>query len=454
MKKNLLLLATFILLLVLGFFFEERRQLIEQVETRTKFFLLDSKIKNATKINLPSIGLIKKNGKWLVESSSYPVDEQVIESLREDIEGIKFLEKLDVSDDLRKSFFEFQNHKITIENMSEKILLRLGDLNQVTGLFYLEFGKDLYLVEIDAPAKFVYQDEIHKKKMKYIELKDLIVASEAQVLKKGLAHLINFSLVEKIEFSPIMNRSFTVGKEGIIEPLPPKGIKVFADVFKDIENLSDEISIQNIFSNEGLGESIAKVTFGRTNESPLELELYKNHQGEMGYFLSINSVPNKIFQVDDSKLQLFFLGHQNFWNKKIDFEENLSELRDVEFIVKDSNNKKEAKFKIDNLKKFKIKALDKNVVYEEKYLNLLFNILFATTEFQQAREVGSFADLNLEGKNYFAITLEILEREFKFYFFEKRIFLIDTKNEVYLRYEYDLGEFRPSKFEDFVKGKN
>lgn len=451
MKKNLFLSIILFALIFITFFIEERSQ-VESFERSVASSLINpQKIPNLSQINFEKISLIKDK-KWLLEKSHYPVSEEYIDSLKNEFSSLKIVDEISYKEEELKNFFQFQDHTFKLIFLDKEITLRLGDVNQVTGYFYIlktsENKTKLYLCKVAKSIERAYQDEIQKRIFQYIEFKNLITESSTLSLRKGLEEMIDWENLNLVSFDPDLYRPFEVKDSGIISPLPPEGVTIIKNTFKDLKELLKKISPLTLIEKENFKLSpTTEIIF--KGEEEVHFLLYKSYKGREGFFLEISSYPDYLIELDAKELQFFYLTHQDFWSKKIHFDVDFEKLENIEFDFIFPKEKRTERFVIENFRTFKISS-SKGFKINEQSFNLIFNIIFGVDKFKKARLLGELHDLKLKNKD-FEIGIKILGRSFTIVVSHKQIFVIDDEKKYYLMYDFDLGELTPRSSKDFFK---
>lgn len=453
MKKNLVLILVLCALIFIAFLIEERVKLNEFNESVQTQKVIKEKFENLNRVILPKFSLVNTST-WKLADSMYPVSNEFLKKIVDELSSLKLVQELKYNESDLKSFFQYQDHLIRLEFDQKEINLRLGDVNQITGYFYLLYSKKneskLYLVELDNNFTRAYQDEVQKRMIQYIEFKNLISAKAGVALKDGLSYLIDWKNLNRVELDPNLYRSFEVIDSGIISPLPPKGIQVIKNVYSNLQKIMDDVILEEVIKKEEMPlDLISKISFFE-NDKEVKFELFRTYKNENAAFLSLSSYPDFLFKLNSEKLSFFSLNHQDFWNKKIHFDVDFASLNKVEFILSFPREKRSEKFLVEDFETFKVIPKNSKLIISQNFFNLLFNIVFGGAEFKQARLVGELKDLKINASD-FEMEISILDRKLKLQVVSKHIFIIDDENKYYLQYDYDLGNLTPTSSKNFFK---
>jgi len=401
-------------------------------------------------ISLKNTKVFKDKYQWVIGELNYPADSNKMKTFIKSLSGIKKLKVIESKDNVGENFFQHQDHPFIVQTFDKEIFYRLGDISPVTGHFYLERSangkKELFLCEDTNVYDGIYKSKLEAEYQKYLRLKDLVSMLPMALIEENLFIKFNWIGVQSVKIDNKRNRWFEVNFEKQ-ETIP----NVTASIeYKNVENvfksLLKSIRVFSIYTNKssGLDEKLATVEIKKP-KSITTIELYGTLDGQNGYFVKLDG-NDLIYQIEEKASVFFYSNVQDFWNKKIHYNQKLSEIKTLDFSVGD-RPKNKVDFFVNDLTEFKFETKDKRVNgINTSNFNFLFNLVLGLTEFREAKFITSSAKHNAAR---FKLYVDILDKKLCINFFKSQIIVSDIVNKVDYFYPFNNSLLKASAIEDF-----
>lgn len=437
--KNLILLCILISLILLAYFYDDK-QITQNDDGITREIgqqIFNFDLNKLTSLELPYSKVRLIEGQWIVTDKLYEADKSILNKVIERLNNIHVLRQLKVNPNELEDFFIDQNLFFKIETFEKSLEIRLGDVSESTGNFYMLVSRDgkqkLYLCHDTSFFEGFYRTEIEANLQRYLSLKNLVILKPLQLIDRKVFKDIDFEKVESIELKNTeqqfslnltKNKTFPTPIEGLPEMDLKKLLKekMMSTRFIEIESLKTQL-----FDNE---LSSLKVF---SNEETYDYVLYTLKDSEQGFFL-VDEIKRKVFTLDSKNIGFMISNVDDFWSKRVMLPATSFKSNDTLKFFLGKSDKKLFPFEVYNLKNFTIRSLDKSIsLIENNLFNTLFAMIFAQGEFNQAFTVEKIENLELI-KKYEGIFFELLGRKFFVFKHKGKLFLIDRDNSLQFLY--------------------
>jgi hypothetical protein len=427
MIKNLLLLIILSALIGFTYYWEEldkKKKYTSQTEYKKLFSFM---AQDVLEINLTNLKLIKKDSRWIIGELDYKASKTKVDYILKTLEGLQIISKLKIDPRKYEEFFTHQNHSFRIRTFDNEYFLRLGDISNISGFFYLELSlagqKNLYLVKDDNIYEGLYKNALEAEFQKYISFKKIITSAPQQLIDNNLLPYFKFNLLETVAITAKSRPKFELNlKENKTTPQIFKNLK-YKNIRQHFISLFKSLNVESIrkIKTNVLSELQSSIIFIQ-NGSNIELRLYGKLNDELGSYITISN-SDWIYSISDKSKKVFFVDVQDFWNKKFIYPRAIHEYDRFIFELGDTNN--QYKFEVDDISNFEIKIDDNRLdSINAGNLNLLFNIMFNLVNFKESRFVYNYLS-NLD-KNIPTFELKLLNKRFKFQFLQYLIIVQDV----------------------------
>ncbi|MEX0798849.1 MAG: hypothetical protein WEB87_01165 [Bacteriovoracaceae bacterium] len=402
---------------------------------------------NLVEISLPHSKLIKDGQELIVADLGHPADTSKTLKLINKLNSLRSLKELKVSDEKKEEFFSHQDHFIRVKTFEREWELRLGDVSELTGNFYIQIFKNgkqrLYLAKDVSLFEGFYQNELEADLRKYLELKNIIAAKPFDFADKRLFARIHSKELRKVKIDNKRVRWFELDfTSNTTTPAPPEGIQT-ADLKRTLSNLLEKSLFLKFFEmkKNALENPLSKLKL-RTESEEVSAELYGSMNGRRGLFVMKSNEPDRIYELEGEAAQLFFENVQVFWDKRL----NIS---GIDFKSKErlrfslgADRNRARQFEISNVKEFKVEAMDPSIqIKDQKYFNLLFNAILANRGFEQALSVAYHTKEELEQriKRFESkVFMRVFDKDLVFSYQDGLLVLLDLKHSLELVFPSDL----------------
>ena len=395
-------------------------------------------------IHLPKVKISREKHGLIVKDISLPVDKRKVSALVEKLSGLRSLKTLnDANNGNVSQYFAHQDHFILVKSSVGEIRLRLGDVSEVTGNFYVQLihgdKQSLHIVKDTSFFEGFYKNELEANLRKYLDLKDLVSAKPIDYADKSLFGEIDIASAQKLKVDNRRNRWFELDLVNeTTTPAPPRGIRA-ANLKELVAKNLETLRFASVLKLDGgvLDDGLSRLELQLKNENKA-CELFGVFNGRRGLFAKLDSDPDRIYELEDKGGRLFFETLQSFWRKVPDLgPTNLSTLQSLDFSL-GADKAKLAKFRVPDLGSFTIAPGEDGIeVKNQEYFNLLFNVLFSGNGFEQAGMANQLSEKELGSKIAQAkskIFLNVFGKRFVFILSDGTLTLLDEDNLVELVY--------------------
>lgn len=291
------------------------------------------------------------------------------------------------------------------------------DFNPITGAFYLSLNtsNDIHLIEDTYTFNGFYKNEQELFKKRYESLVNLL-NSDLNYFKRK--RVFNGLEIKKLISKSSTNRAFIIDfNANSISPLPPKGVE-----HVNLSLVRDQLQDMSYLETK---ESLARSKLVSTLLIN-DLETVKIFKQDDKYYIHRRA---KFFEVKRDDLNYLIGSMQNLWIKKvnIDFVKRINESKMI-FTI-EYQDKTFNEFTLKDLNVFSYKE-NQGREFNKNYLNLLFNVIFNATPFEEAKFILSDVRQKCTG-----IKLSISKRQFCFIQNGKDLRLIDINSKLEYFYQ-------------------
>lgn len=394
--KNSLLVVIIIALIGAAYYLDQKEDVVDLAPNRLKGEkIFKIKLDDLREIHLPKTKLKNNKGKWLVTDLLYPVDRKLLGELVNRLNNIHVLKEIKVNEKVIDDFFKYQNHYIKLLSFEDNMEVRLGDVSQVTGHFYMQIYKNrqqkLYLCHDTTFFQGFYRTEEEANMQRYLGFKNLVLLTPKKLIEKKVLKDIDIDSLRKVSFEAISVEPFTMDIESnSTEPKTPAQIQKL-NFRSSLKAIKENLFFEKFYERDDqiLNKRISSTTFQFINKSKIEFELFGEMDKRNGYFLTITN-DKTIYELDAKSISFFISQLSDFWLKKLLLPKTQFSGNDAFEIKLSQDNKKWYKFEVFDLKQFKIKSLQDNVTVNPEIQNFdqLFNLLFGQNQFKVATKLS------------------------------------------------------------------
>jgi hypothetical protein len=362
MKRNLTLFGVFLVLLIATYFLQEKRVENEKTHAQLENLLLKTEI---THLKLPNVEAVKKNGQWWAGSQllSHNTFKQIEKKLSE-IKKVK-----DISGD-PKSYFP---HPISIEVNHEKWVL--GDLSLDKQSFYISKGDKIFLAYIEGESTHLTQNELEIEGIKLNELVSFLSKKEKDLFENQLFRYYPQLPMDKVLFSVEGSLPFELDfKKNETVPPPIKGVSPHRELRGKFYSLLTQITLRQElpYSEKMKFKKMGELTFNNEKSSTKwQLWLLGDKNADS---VIIDPVQKRAFLMVGGTLKIFFVGVQDYWDKKVIPQEYFVSFSRLESVF--TQGEKSAKVTIINKEPFAFESRGHKVqdLKMEELIQLIFNL--------------------------------------------------------------------------------
>jgi hypothetical protein len=362
MKKNLSLLVLFIILLVGTYFFQEKRVEKEHVESHEKDSLIKEEI---TKLKLPFIEAEKRKGQWW--SGDQLLSHNTFKQIEKKLSEIKKVKDID------GEFKTYFPHPVKIGVNGS--VWTIGDLSLDQQSFYIAKDDKIFLAYIDGESTRLTKNETEIESIKLNEMISLLSKDPSQLKENQLFRFYPDIPMERIILSMDGSLPFELNLEkGETLPPPIKGISVHKDLRAKFYSLLTQATIkEEIPFNEKLKfKKLGDITFLK-GERSLRWELWLKNEKSADAVI-IEPVGKKAFLMSGGTLRVYFIGIQDYWDKKVIPSEYFVSFSRIDALFYEG--KKSAKITIINKEPLEFESPGKKIdsLKMEQLVQFIFNL--------------------------------------------------------------------------------
>lgn len=440
--KNLVLVAVLFALVGVGWLLEGKRGFDGEPGYEGAQPVVELAPGGVLEIHLPKVKIANGQQGLRVLGLEYPASPDKFESLVKRLNSLRAIKKLDIPDDKIEQFFTHQDHFILVKSFEGELRMRMGDVSEITGDFYLQTFKNgrqnLYLVKDTSLFEGFYQNELELNLRKYLALKELVASSPFDFVDNRIFGNPLPGSLNAIKVDNKINRWFELNfAEGSTSPAPPNGVKTLLDR-SSISKMLNELRFSRFYPLEGNSLSnLLSVIELNYDEGSKKAELFGEMNGQKGMFAKVEGKPNLIFAMEDEGKNLFFENAQRFWLKRPELGVDPASLEELTFSIGSRKNELTG-FKVADLEKFEISPVRDDVsILDLEYFNLVFNALFAVNGFEQAAFVNQLSQTEARAKEEAfkeKVYVSIFDKLFLFAIENSEMVVLDLENGVELRY--------------------
>lgn len=377
MKKNLYLLGILGALLFGTYVFQEVRMSKNFEESLTKDHLVKSS--DILKLKFNDVEAVKKeNGQWWAGDKL--LSHNTFNQLQKKLSMIKKIKDIEGDE---KNFF---TNPFPIEVNGE--LWKIGDLTLDRQGFYIYRNGKIMVAIMEGDSQEMTEDPNGLEEKKINDLKG--------TLDVGLATLGETQLFRYYPKLPL--GSVTIESDGRPTysldflnnrtiPQPIKGIQVVPQILQKFNSLVTQVTIkQEVPFDENLKFfKVAQIIFKRDQEEVL-WELWLKSDNSADSYI-IDAKMKKAWLMVGGSLRLFFLGPQDYWDKKVIPHSAFQRFNRLP--VTFSQGSKQLQFDVINREPLDFEAPNGKIDREK--MNILFQYLFNLSEKDQADRVSQLS---------------------------------------------------------------
>lgn len=426
------LILIILALLGVSYYLEQKENVVDLSPNRAKGEkIFKIKLDDLREIHLPNSRLKVNKGEWLVTDLLYPVDKKILSELINRLNNIHVLKEINVNDKVVSDFFKYQNHYMKLLSFENEIEVRLGDVSQVTGHFYMQIYKNrkqgLYLCHDTTFFQGFYRTEEEANMQRYLGFKNLVMLKPMELIQKNILKPIDIDTLKSVSFESNSLEPFSIDIEKNTTN-PPSHKNINKMNFKKVLKFHKESLFFDRFQKLGnriLAKNISSVEFVHLDGRKVVYELYGELDKKSGYFLTITD-DEMVYELNAKTIAFFISQISDFWFKKLELPKTQFSGNDTFEILLSRDDKKWYKFEIYNLKSFKVRSLSPEVEVSLKTQGFdhLLQIIFARNNYQYATQLMPLS--NQQKKELMTETGVFVK------IFERRLFINKLNNIVYL----------------------
>lgn len=445
--KNLLLTVVLASLVTFAYFHEEIGKAKKEATKIESQKIISFMFDEVDRIELPNTNLVKNNGVWIVKEMNFLASNQNVNKLLKIIESIHQLDLVKLNGKSEKEFFKYQDYEFTISSKENTWKYRLGDVSELTGNFYVQDlnAKDrpIYIAKDTSLFEGMYKNELELYLNQYIRLKNYISAAPKVYMEPRVFYDVLQNGISRIKINNRWNRWFEVDVTANKTIPEIKSALKYLNLKSEVTSKMNLIHFKELHKDSVLSEKVSDIEITSEGKK-IVASLYVSLDGRAGNFLQIKG--NKwIYELKEGAEKLFFQNVQQFWDKKIHYQKDLSKLKRIDFELSVADIF--YKFYIDDIEKFEFKWDDAKVKsVNVQNLNFLFHILFGLENFNQALIVK---DLEKNDKEIFAMKVKLLNKELTLRFYLKDIILENHSDNYQMHYDYSFSGLMLNSINDF-----
>jgi hypothetical protein len=449
MIKNIFLGLFFLGLVLFAYYWEEvgvKSQFIKNTNGE-QIVLFD--VNSVVSLTLKHAKIIKNDNEWTIGDLGYMANKGKVQFILKTLNGITKVKKIQTTDKEEKAFFVHQDHSFTVKTFNNEVTFRLGDISNVTGMFYLQkfqYGKkELFLCRDINVYDGLYKSDFEANYQKYIYLKDIITSNAMNLISPRLIFGLNSQKIKKIKIDNKTNRWFDVDfDKKITTPSKYKNLDYlsFAQTF---DSLWNTIKVSKIINDPKLiiSDELSTIEIKLKSEKVHLIKLYGLLNSENGYYAKVDN-KDLIYVIDEKAKDFFFANVQDFWNKRISYGVDFRGMKKVDFQIGTRPDQMHD-FYIDDIETFDIKSKSGSTLKVSNF-NMLFNILLNLQSFKQAKYVTNKIS---KPKNHFTLLVNIFNRKLQVHFKKHMIIVSDLTSTIEYFYPHNNSMINIDKIEDF-----
>lgn len=306
MKKNLLLAAVLAALLVITYFVQEKRVESEYAAGRIEGKVISQKV---TRLKLPHVEAEKRDGQWwsgdkLLSHNKF----KQIEDRLNDLKMVKTLEG---------KWEQVAENPVDFEVNSTP--WSVGDFSLDKSAFYLKTGDKMGLAFIDAEGNAMGTTAEEIEEAKLAEFKNLLSTPMDGFEEKQLFRYYPKLDPVKMEVNPEGNIAYQINfKDNTTSPSPIAGVSPYSSLAKNFFSLLTQVLIKEElpYSEKLKVKKLSEMKMiGEKGEETLwELWLRSPDSADA---VVLDAKNKKAFLMVGGTLKAFFLGVQDYWDKKV-----------------------------------------------------------------------------------------------------------------------------------------
>lgn len=382
MKSNLILFLIFIGLLGVTFYTEEVFKPAE--EERKNLSSRVFKQTNPTEIEFDNGTIQFQDNLWVSEKIAWPLNQKAVEEFLALISSIKVEGEILEKD--KEQFFSKNKQKIELNfKQNKKDVFFLGNVNEASGKFYIkeENTGRVYICSDNSFYQLPYTSELDLNLKKYFRLNKFLSLGSQLFWDSDFFNALNISEPSKATFDFVRGGGFTL--DFIERKTNPE---VIGDLgYKDMLTITREafrkVRIKNIIASGQNFLTDLRGTISIESETNYSFKYFLGLKEEYGHYIFIPGF-NLIFEVEFLGQGPFDLTVQNFWNKKIQLNQNFKNVTLLPFQLS-FDDKNYYDFEVYDLQNFKIRFTSEKVLsFSQVHMNVLFNLILNLTDFAEA----------------------------------------------------------------------
>lgn len=399
--KNSILFLILISLLGVAYYLDQREDVVDlrpKREKGEKVFSLN--LNDLREIHLPNTKLKNFKNQWRVMDVNYSVDRPLLERVINRFNNIHVLKEIKVDKEVLDDFFKKQNHFIKLLSFEDNIEVRLGDVSDITGHFYMEIylnqKKALYLCHDTTFFQGFYSTEEQANLQRYLAFKNLVLLKPFDLIQRNIFKDINPKEIASLNISNLRGNDFTLNFiNKTTKPVTPKEIRV-VNLIKSMEMVRDNLKFDSFikFEDQILDRLVSEIEV-KTVSDEFKFELYAMLDRKGGYFLKYNKDSERIYEFNPSSIHFFTSKLSDFWVRKLELPP--TKFKDSFNMEMSRDGKRWFKFEVYDLNQFKVRSLSKEVVASKSISNydLLFNLIFSQNDYKNAENVKKLSEKEL-----------------------------------------------------------
>jgi hypothetical protein len=449
MIKNILLGTLLISLLTFVYYWEEKgkKSLFIQKTTGEQIVLFD--VNSVVSLTLKHAKIIKNDNEWTIGDLGYMANKGKVQFILKTLNGITKVKKIETTEEKEKEFFVHQDHSFTVKTFNDEITFRLGDISNITGMFYIQkfqYGKkELFLCRDINVYDGLYKNEFEANYQKYIYLKDIITSSPMNLISPRLIFGLSSEKIASIKIDNKTNRWFNVDFEKK-STIPEKYLGLnYLSFSQTFDSLWNTIKVSRILedSNAIISDELSTIDIKLKSDKTHTIKLFGLLNSENGYFAKVDQ-SDLIYVIDEKAKDFFFANVQDFWDKRTNYKVDFNSIKRFDFKIGESK-KNMFEFYIDDIEKFNIKT-NTGIKLKVSNFNMLFNIILNLQTFKQAKYVVNKVSTH---KSTFNMFVFIFNKKLRIYFNKNMIIVSDLDMNLDYFYPHSNSMIKINKIEDF-----
>lgn len=450
MKRNLSLLTILILLIVGTYYFEEIKGKKEFIEYSNKQRIF-KEFNQLTAVKTNKYHLKKTIG-WQVANLSYPASERLVQDFSLILGGIKIVGEVTDIDEVQ--YFKKTSIPFSLFVGPNEFKYQLGDVSELTGKFYVKrFGEEpkIFICEDNSRFTMTYKTELDLAIKKYLRLQSILGGQEDLFIERNLFHSVDLTKIEQVKIDNKRNRWFLVDlNKNITTPKKFESIKykkmkeVMAFLFNNAKIKKLHGPGQHILTNP-----VSEIDFILPAQKSVKVKLYAGLNEQFGYYAKFKDL-SYVFELDENSAKIFYTNVQDFWNKRFLIDVDFHSMDSFEFKLGKVKSK-QYRFKVEDLKSFKIKPLDSQVTsINNNLMNFMFNLIFNLVDFREADYIEQIDSVS-EAQLY----LSLFKKDFAIYVLDRAVEVIDQTAGIKYHFNYNTEQLQADTLERiFTLGSN